>query len=122
MKQSRRRPMADPSDLPLPNAAQADSQQPAGDCFGDIVLDILGRFAELLHARVDEFRDLEEEIRREWGGCNAYVLKVGISGRAAFSRRNDRIRAEHQRGEHVELLARRHGLTVRRVRQIVASA
>jgi len=87
----------------------------------DIVLDILQRMAARVQLHIEAFAELEAEIRREWGGCHAYVLKVGQSGRAAFSRRDERIRYEHERGEHAELLARRYGVSIRRIQQIVSA-
>ena len=63
--------------------------------------------------------ELEHEIRRDWGGDRPYIAKVGEAGHLERSRREAAIRGEHQRGERVGYLARKWGLSARRVQQIV---
>jgi Mor family transcriptional regulator len=93
---------------------------PAGES-DDIVLDILQRFAKRVQLHIEAFAELEAEIRREWGGVRPYVPKIGeMNRRRVLTSRDERIRAEHLRGEHVELLSRRWGLSIRRVQQIVS--
>lgn len=92
---------------------------PANDLVSDILDRIAGKHAKL-PAKV--MRQIEADIRRDWGGERHYIAKVGESGRAQLSERDARIREEARRGEHVRLLSRRWGLTEKRVRQILATA
>lgn len=66
-------------------------------------------------------RQLEEEIRNDWGGDRPYVPKMGEQAREFVSQRNALICAQYRAGERVALLARRHGLSKRRVEQIIRS-
>lgn len=86
----------------------------------DLVSDILQRIVEKrIKLSPKAKRDIEEEVRRDWGGERHYIAKVGECGRIRLSERDQRIRDEHRRGEHEKLLARRWGISPRRVRQIV---
>lgn len=89
----------------------------------DLVADIFERIAAAhskLPARV--LQAVESEVRSDWGGERHYIAKVGETGKAKLAERDERIRTEHRRGDHDELIARRHEITVRRVRQILACA
>lgn len=79
---------------------------------------MLRRFAECVKIHEEKFEALEREMRIEWGGLRPYVPRE--RGRGEISRRNARIRAEHARGEHVALLARRWGLKIDTVQRIVS--
>lgn len=88
----------------------------------DLVSDILGRIAERhakLPARVA--RQIEADIRRDWGGERHYIAKLGESGRAQLAERDALIRQQARRGERVKLLSRRWGISEKRVRQILAT-
>ena len=99
-----------------------DSRQ-AGDASEDVVSDLLQRLAQRVPGTTPLpaalLLDLELEIRRDWGGEKTYISKSGES-KVWRSRRDERIRAEHGRGDHVELLSRRWCLSIKRIRQIVA--
>lgn len=62
---------------------------------------------------------VERQVRRDWGGERPYIAKQGELGRDQQSERDERIRREHRRGDHPALLSRRHGVSERRIRQIV---
>jgi Mor family transcriptional regulator len=62
---------------------------------------------------------IEGDIRRDWGGERAYIAKQGEHGRAVQSARDECIRRDFRRGERIELLCRRYGLSARRVQEIV---
>lgn len=89
----------------------------------DLVADILQRISErkgkLTKSAV---REIESEVRRDWGGGKHYVARVGECGQAILSERDAAIRAQHRRGDHVKLLSRRWGLSERRIRQILIAA
>jgi Mor family transcriptional regulator len=63
---------------------------------------------------------LEAVLREQYGGesLQVYVAKVALRQRQA---RADAIASERASGAPVKELARRHGLTVRRVQQILAA-
>lgn len=87
----------------------------------DLVADLIQRIRDKypkLPAAVA--REVEVEARADWGGERHYVPKHGESGRLQLAERDRQIHADHQRGEHDELIARRHGISVKRVRQVLA--
>ncbi|MCR6700867.1 MAG: hypothetical protein NVV68_06845 [Dokdonella sp.] len=88
----------------------------------DIVSDLLQRILSRFTLPADLVADVERDVRRDWGGDRPYIAKQGELGRRLRSAREERIRAEHRRGEHVGILARRWGLSIRRIQQIVKSA
>ena len=63
---------------------------------------------------------VDQRIRAEWGSENVYVPQFVGGAVARQTERNQAIKRDHQRGEHVELLARRYQLTTKRIRQILA--
>lgn len=88
----------------------------------DLVTDILERIAEK-HAKLPAAvaRKIEADIRRDWGGERHYIAKVGESGRAQLAERDARIREQARKGDHIRLLARRWGISPKRVKQILAT-
>lgn len=86
----------------------------------DVIADILQRIVDAAGVPDDVVKQVERDARQYWGGERCYVAKAGESPRRreAFERA-ERIRAEFRRGEHVELLARRHELSPRHVRRIL---
>ena len=87
----------------------------------DLVADIMQRIAEK-HGKLPTkvAQAVEAEVRADWGGERHYIAKIGESGRAQLAERDMRIRADHQRGERDDLIARRYGISTKRVRQILA--
>ena len=86
----------------------------------DLVADILQRITQHAKLPIKVAQAVEREVRDDWGGERHYIAKVGESGKAQLAERDKRIRDEYRQGEHVELLARRHGISIKRVQQIVA--
>lgn len=68
---------------------------------------------------IDKAR-IAEEIRQCYGGDRPYVARNGESARALMVRRDQAIWHSYRRGEPAPLLARRHGISVRRVQQILS--
>lgn len=88
----------------------------------DLIADILGRIRACCSPKAAEKLDLasiEAEVRRDWGGERHYVARSGETARKGLPQRDRQIREQYRRGERVRLLARRWGLSERRVRQIV---
>jgi Mor family transcriptional regulator len=90
----------------------------ASACY-DIVADILQRLAAFPALGAEALATLDRQVRRDWGGERPYIAKVGESARAVMSARDAQIRAQFRRGDHVEVLSRRHGISARRVQQIL---
>lgn len=91
----------------------------------DIIIDTLDTLIALLHANggvyIPGHRSEAERIARAaWGGDRPYIAKVGESGQQQISQRDKAIRREFAHGAHISLLARRHQLSERRVRQILS--
>lgn len=88
----------------------------------DIVLDILDRIALKVGAVTPRVaRQLEKEIRNDWGGERPYIAKIGENARTERLQRNIRIRDEARHGTPIPVIARRHGVSEKRVRQIIAA-
>ena len=88
----------------------------------DIIRDILARVAArfgLDDPVLDMLGLIEVEVRRDWGGDRVYVSKTGESATLETARRNAQILRDWRAGERVSLLARRYGISPRRVRQII---
>lgn len=88
----------------------------------DVITDTLERLAERRKIPDKVLREVEADLRADWGGERTYIPKVGETGRAQLTERDRRIRADFRRGEREPLLARRHGISVRRVRQILQAS
>lgn len=86
----------------------------------DIVADILDRLAGTLSPAVRA--DIEAAIRRDWGGDRPYIARAGESARAVISQRNAAIARDYHRGESIALVARRYGISRRRVYQVLSLA
>jgi len=86
----------------------------------DLISDIFQRLAER-HAKIPPkvLRDVEAEVRADWGGERHYIAKQGETGREQMAERDAAIRRDYAHGERIDFLARRHGISVKRVRQIL---
>jgi hypothetical protein len=89
----------------------------------DIIIDTLDTLVALLQRNGGVYlpahrSEAERIARAAWGGDRPYVAKVGESQQQAISERDRAIVREYRRGL-VPLLARRHGLSERRVRAIL---
>lgn len=90
----------------------------ANDLIADILQRVRDRCKKLPAGTLE---DMEQELRADWGGERHYIAKGGESGRAQLEARDRQIHAEHRHGDHDELIARRHGISVKRVRQILSA-
>lgn len=88
----------------------------------DLVHDILHRVRTMFDLPADDLVHVEQQVRRDWGGERCYVAKLGESARQIRSKRDQLIRDQFRKGDHIPLLARRWGMSERRVQQIVAAA
>lgn len=94
----------------------------------DIISDILvraleriGKVSKTAAQKLEaEIGALELEIRQDYGGERHYVIRGGESSFDLRVERDLRLLADYQRGERVPLLARRYGISERRVYQIIA--
>lgn len=94
----------------------------ATDLPDDIVRDVLHRvIARIGDVPANIPLEVEAEIRRDWGGDRPYIAKAGEAGRVQRSLREGAIRAEHQRGVHVNALARKWDISIRQVQRILKS-
>lgn len=84
--------------------------------------DVLRRVTELLPGLTPSAAArIEAEVRKDWGGDRPYIAKLGEVGRVMQSGRDEQIRHDSRKGAHPKLLARRYGISTRRIRQILAS-
>jgi hypothetical protein len=93
----------------------------------DLVSELLDRIATKVNIAEPVLRDIERTARAEWGGRRHYVLMNG-GNRQELMSRDSRIRADFRRltcagtkpNEARKYLARRFGLSIRRIGQILA--
>lgn len=89
----------------------------------DVIVDILKRVKDRTDLPDQVATAVESDARRYWGGERCYIPKAGETPRRREAHtRAEQIRAEHRRGDHVPLLARRHELSERHVRRILGLA
>jgi hypothetical protein len=93
----------------------------------DIVSDILQRVVATVPPRIAQqlglqLVEIEVQVRRDWGGERHYIARRADdpASRAYMARRDATIRREHRAGATAKLLSRRHGLSMRRIQQILA--
>lgn len=98
--------------------------RPTGDAptydENDLVHDILYRVRRMFDLPEEKLVEVEQGVRQDWGGERPYIARLGESAKLIRGKRDQMIRDQFRRGEHVSLLARRWGLSERRVQQIVA--
>lgn len=88
----------------------------------DIVADILQRMVDRgAYLQETALREIEAEVRADWGGERIYIEKIGDSGRLAMMNRDRLIRESAAAGVPEDYLSLRYNLTVARIRQIVRS-
>ncbi len=93
----------------------------------DIIVDMIQRIASLTlpsdaASRERVLQTLEKELRSTWGGDRAYIPhRRGDVDNKLHSERNSRILREHQQGRHIAWMAKKEGLSERRVLQIVGT-
>lgn len=92
------------------------------DILADFRARLLERFSGREQTRVlVHVDDVERELRRDWGGQKVYVPLGAADAEAYRGVRDLRILAEHRRGDHVQAIARKWGVSERHVRRIVAA-
>ena len=82
--------------------------------------DVIVHIVSIAALTTEQVREIEQRIRRVWGGEEPYICKIGEDVRVKLSERDERIRYDARRGESVSLLSRRYHLHPRRIRQIIA--
>ena len=89
----------------------------------DIIIDIMQRVRAMLaqppatQADADRaLAQLEKDVRATWGGDRPYIAHRSGDG---HSERNSRIWRAWQQGQHISYMARKEGISPRRVEQIV---
>lgn len=90
---------------------------PDGD---DIISDLLYRLQLKLQVSCVQLLEVEAEIRQDYRGERCYIAAQRGDYHAYVSNRNQLILRDHRAGESDLLLARRYGVTLRRIRQILA--
>lgn len=86
----------------------------------DIIDDVLRRVIEM----APEFgaalaAQIARDVRHEWAGDRARILYIARRSDELRSERNEAILREYKRGDQIALLERRHGVTQRRILQII---
>lgn len=88
----------------------------------DLVADILQRVADReTTLRPEDLREIEEDVRADWGGERFYVEKSGECGRLKRMERDREICEAAAKGVPEDYLSLRYGITVRRIRQITVT-
>lgn len=86
----------------------------------DIITDILTRVAAVIPPKkAAALQEIEADVRRDWGGDRPYIAQIGEDARQEMSQRNEAIKRDHQRGERPTYLARKYGISRRRVHEIL---
>lgn len=88
----------------------------------DLVADVLQRVSDRCeNLRPMDLRDIEQEVRAEWGGGRHYIAKLGDTDRLELAKRDRAICEAVSRGIGEDYLSLRYNLTLRRIRQIIAA-
>jgi Mor family transcriptional regulator len=95
-------------------ASNAETDEPCG------VMGDLYRITRALGVSDQVARMICSEVQREMWGWS-YIPKTTEDDRARLSRRDAEIVRDWRRGEHTKLLARRHSISERRIRQIIGA-
>lgn len=98
-------------------AAAAVASPPDGD---DIIADLIYRLAQRVELPALVVLEIETEIRQDYRGERCYIAAQRGDFRAYLANRNQLVLRDHRAGESDYLLARRYGVTLRRIRQILA--
>lgn len=86
----------------------------------DIVDDVLRRVIEMAPSFSAALaKQIAKEVRHDWAGDRARVCYIARRDEEVRSARNEAIRREYRAGERTGFLARRYGLSERRILQIV---
>ncbi len=121
MSRPRRKQAEAPVAAEPPPAARTDAEIEEALAKVEHTDDIVEFALRCLFAMAPQFGDEVREatnrrVREAFGGERLYISKNDGEIRA---KRNEQIRADHQRGERISLLARRYELTIAQVWKIV---
>jgi Mor family transcriptional regulator len=87
----------------------------------DILVDVEHRLIEAGLAR-EKVRKVIDQLRHDWGGTDAWIFRHnGEPVRRAVFRRNAQIYRDWQAGERVPFLARKYGISAKRVYAVIRS-
>ena len=95
------------------------SNPPDGD---DVIADFVYRLAERAQVAAVVLLEIENEIRSDYCGERCYVARQRGDYRAYVTNRNTLIVRDSRLGESNPLLARRYGVSLRRIEQILRAA
>lgn len=90
------------------------------DVISDAIQAVIGYLREGKLELHDAAQRAESDIRTNWGGERVYIGKTSADALRAISNRDRAIARDWQRGDHIPVLARRYGLSARRVQQVVS--
>lgn len=96
-----------------PGAKAADAAEPCNDIIEDVLRVCLAMAPGFTEALV---RQIDAKVRQDWACETVYIAEA--TGKSRRSR-NDVILKEYKSGEQVAFLSRRHGLSERRILQII---
>lgn len=93
---------------------------PLQDLPEDIVDDVLRRVIEMAPTFSAALaKQIARQVRHDWAGDRARVCYIAKREDEVRSERNEAIKRDYRAGERTGFLARRYGLTERRIQQIV---
>lgn len=98
-------------------AEQALATVPDGN---DVLSEFSYRLAQKLQHIGVEILEVENELRRDFGGERHYIPRHGEDHRIYLEKRDQAIYRDWRNGEREPLLARRYQCTERRIRQVIA--
>lgn len=91
---------------------------------GDVISETIGTVVALIRDGKLELQEAahraESEVRASWGGERVYIGKTSVDTLRAMTQRDRAIQRDWARGDHIPVLARRYGISPRRVQQLVA--
>ena len=90
----------------------------------DIIIDTLDTLLRIVQSNggvllANHRTEAERIVRAAWAGERPYIARLGEVGQMEMSHRDRSIRRDFAHGAHVNLLARRYGLSERRIQCIV---
>lgn len=90
------------------------------DVISEAIQTVIGYLRDGKLELLDAAQRAEHDIRSSWGGERVYIGKTSVDALREKSRRDASIARDWQRGDHIPVLARRYGLSPRRVQQLIS--
>lgn len=81
----------------------------------DILKDVEERLIEAKVKPAERVHEVIDAVRRDYYGEKHYVSRFGESPKQVISRRNAEIVRDYMRGERIKFLARKYGVSVKRI-------